>query len=497
MAFTPYATGKSLFGQKPSYLSDSLDQERLQSYELYEAIYWNVPETFKLTQRGTNDQPIYIPSARTIIDAINRYVAPDFTLNIHARGDGVVPDTDDVVAARLAMTDLWARERFRSKFNGAKRYCTIQGDWIWHVTADPAKPVGSRLSLNTVDPSMYFPQFDPDNIDRVEAVFLATPVTMGDDNYVRRVCYRRVVNGENTTITVEEGLFKTDEWESLDAKPQVVTRAVSALPPEITTIPVYHVKGFEEPGNPFGSSAIRGFESLMAAVNQVVSDEDLALALDGIGMYATTAPQPIDPSSKKPVPWQLGPGRVVHYPQGETFARISGVDSVLPYGDHYGRLWEAMKQAAGTPDVAVGTVDVQIAQSGIALALQLSPIIAQASEKNELIVATHNQMFYDIINMWYAAYEETVFVDVVADCVPGSAIPEDRAARFTELNDMLDRKVIDAAYYRSEAAKLGYVFPDDIGTRIADAIAADAAVQADAFATRVNTELTSGGDSQQ
>ena len=485
--FTPYSTGAALFGAPPTYVSDSLDKMRLQAYTLYEQMYWNVPDTFKLVQRGTNDAPIYIPSARTIVDTINRYVAPGYALNIHDRIESPNGDSADALAARLALSDFMKRERFAAKFNGAKRYCQIQGDWLWHVTADPLKPLGSRISINSLDPAVYFPQFDPDNIERIIAVFLAQQVTEGDETRVRRICYRKLVNGETTTITVEEALFKVDEWESLEAVPTTVIRAPEALPPEITAIPVYHTKGFEEPGNPYGSSEIRGLEGIMAAVNQTISDEDLALAMDGIGMYATDAPSPVDPQTKQPVAWQLGPGRVVRHPEGTSWVRVAGIGTVAPFGDHYDRMWEAMKQSSATPDVAIGTVDVQIAQSGIALALQLSPIIAKATEKDGLITATHDQMWYDLLNGWYPAYEQTIFNDVQVDSLVGSAVPVDRAARFTELNDMLDRGVIDTEFYRDEAAKLGYVFPDDIGARAT----AEAAAK-DSFASRVNNELNAG-----
>lgn len=490
--FNPYSTGAALFGAPPTHVSDSLDKARLQAYTLYEMMYWNVPDTFRLVQRGTNDAPIYIPSARTIVDTVNRYVAPAYALNVHDRVEGPNGDSADALACRLALSDFMKRERFGAKFNGAKRYCQIQGDWLWHVTADPTKGLGSRISISSLDPAVYFPQFDPDNIERIIAVFLAQSVTIGDETRVRRICYRKVPRSDGlNTITVEEGLFKVDEWENLEATPETVIRVPEALPPEITAIPVYHIKGFEEPGNPYGSSEIRGLEGLMAAINQTISDEDLSIALDGIGMYSTTAPSPVDPTTKQPVPWQLGPGRVVHRPEGTLWDRVNGVGSVSPFGDHYGRLWQGMKEAAATPDIAVGTVDVQIAESGIALALQLSPIIAKAVEKDELITSTHDQMWYDITNGWYPAYEQTIFNDVAVDSLVGSAVPVDRAARFTELNDMLDRGVIDTQYYRDEAEKLGYVFPDDIGTR-----AAAEAVAKDSFANRVNTELNNGGGGQ-
>jgi hypothetical protein len=227
----------------------------------------------------------------------------------------------------------------------------------------------------------------------------------------------------------------------------------------------------------------------MGGITQVMSDEDLALAIAGIGVYATDASRPIDPDTKKPVPWQIGPGRVLHH-DGTSFTRVQGATGLNDsYGAHYDRLWSALKMAASTPDIAIGMVDVQVANSGIALALQLSPMLAKAGEKNQIIMDVHNQMFFDWANMWEPAYEGNNYEGVVITTSPGDAVPIDRAARFAELNDMLDRGVIDTSFYRTECAKLGYAFPDDIGTK-ADAEFAERANASagGAFADRLNTE---------
>lgn len=490
VVFTPYATGESLFGSKPSWVADPLDQQRLMSYVLYETIYWNVPQVFQLSQRGTDDKPIYVPAGRTIIDTSNRYTAPGYSVSVSDLAGGT--DTADVLAARMALDDLMKRERFKSKFRGAKRYCQIQGDWIWHITANPDKPVGTRISMSVVDPSHYFPVHDPDNIEKVIAVFLAEQVAIGNDQFVRRVCYRKTAATATSPpqISVEEGLFPVDAWQDLEAQPEQVIRPMAMMPPEITAIPVYHTKNFEEPGNPFGSSEIRGMERLIAGLHQTISDEDLTLAMNGLGMYVTDAPPPIDPDTRRTVAWRLGPGRVVQVPVGNPphkWERVTGVSSVTPYGDHYDRLWEGIKQATGSPDVAIGSVDVAIAQSGIALALQLSPIIAKSSEKNDLIAESHDQMWHDLVNMWYPAFEETTFTEVKVESGFSDAVPVDRDTRFKELNDMLAGGVIDDQYYRDEVAKLGYEFPEDMAAR---ALAWRNSQQsaADPFAGRLNEE---------
>jgi hypothetical protein len=437
---------------------------------------------FKVALRGTNNLPIYIPTARTIIDTTNRYTAPRFGV---ATVDATTGNpSSDSQAALLALTALMRRERFRSKFNGAKRYGLIRGDWIWHVTADQSKAPGSRITLTALDPGMYFPIPDENDVDKIVGIHLVEQIETADGPRIRRLTYRKLEGGG---ITVEEGLFEVDKWGGPDARAQTVIMQPTQLPSAITSIPVYHIKNFEEPGNPFGSSEIRGLERIMSAVNQTVSDEDLALALEGIGMYATDSSHPIDPETGKRVPWQLGPGRVVHY-DGDKFHRITGVSDLKDtYGAHYERLWKALKESSSTPDIAIGTVDVTVAQSGIALALQLGPMLAKAGEKDELILDVHNQMFFDLTNMWMAAYEDLPFENVMVNCVTGDAVPVDRERRFTELNDMLDRGVIDTEYYRIEASKLGYTFPDGIGDR---ATAEFNLRNVDTFAGRLSDEET-------
>lgn len=474
--FTPYSTGAEFFGTKPSWIPNELDIERIQSYQTYEEIYWNVPDTFKVSLRGTNVLPIYVPSARTIIDTTNRYYGADFRPVVIGTGS-------DAVAAQLAISDFMKREKFRSKFNGAKRYGLIQGDQIWHLTADENKPVGSRLRATALDPGMYFPITDEEDVDRVIGCHLVELITTNDGPRIRRLTYRKTETGG---ITVEEGIFKTDKWGGPEDVPETIIRPEEPLPPQITSLPVYHTKNTDTPGDPFGSSEVRGLERLMGGINQTMSDEDLSLALVGIGMYATDASQPIDPKTKEPVAWQLGPGRVVHH-DGSKFDRLQGVGDLSgSYGAHYNRLWEALKQASSTPDIAIGSVDVQVASSGIALALQLGPMLAKASEKNDLLLDTQNQFWYDILTMWMPAYEQTTFEGIGVECTVGNAVPVDREGRFAELNDMLDRGVIDTEYYRTEAKKLGYTFPEGMSAR---AKAEYDARNAQEFGTRLNAEL--------
>jgi Phage portal protein, SPP1 Gp6-like len=487
--YTPYSTLVGLLPTAPTWPPTTVDQERVLSYEVYEKIYWTVPTVFKLSMRGTEDKPIYVPSGRTIVETTHRFLCPEFSVTVIDRlGAGT---TEDVTAAQIVLDEFFRREQFFSKFNGAKRFSLIQGDWIWHVTADPTKPIGSRLSIHAIDPSMYFPVTAEDDLTKILAVHLVQLVDRDGTSRIHRQTYKKIPQADGTNrTTVSEGIFETDNWFPLDSTPLEIIRAEEQLPDQITTIPVYHIRNFDEPGNPFGSSEMRGIERLMLAINQTLSDEELSLALDGIGMYATDAPQPVDPTTGQAIPWRLGPGRVVHHPTDTTWQRITGVTSMGPYGEHYDRVWEALKQSSNTPDIAIGMVEVSAAESGVALMLKLSPMLAKVGEKAQIILDIHTNLFFDLLNMWYPAYEDTTFDNVTVQCAPGSAVPVNRDERFRELNDMLSGGVIDTEYYRQEVTKLGYVFPDDMQARVD----AEREKNQDEFSSRLAAERQSSGD---
>lgn len=489
---TPYSTLEYFWPTSmPTWIPDMLDQERITSYNIYEQIYWNVPTTFKLVYRGQEDKPIYVPSARTIIEATNRYIAPDFGFVVVPRMDAAVPD-EAIAQATQVLNDLFTRERFFSKFLGNKRYGLIRGDWAWHIVADPAKLEGTRISIYPLDPGSYFPIWHPNDVDRVIGCHIVEQITNEKDEIVlKRITYRKspVPGG---FISVEEAIFSLDDWADVNgipSRPLQVIRPLTTLP-GLTSLPVYHIKNFEEPANPFGSSELRGIERLIGAINQTISDEDLAIALDGIGMYATDAPTPTNEDGEE-IDWVLGPGRVVEYPQGHKFERVTGVGSIEPMQSHIGYLEQKLQHATGVSDAAMGIVDVSVAQSGISLQLQFQPMVAKTNEKDKEITAVHAQMFFDLITQWIPTYEGLSFEGMTVEPKIGGKIPVDRVAKFTELNDMKDRGIISAAYYRAEATKLGYTFPDNIQAEIdaeADAAAARAAI-VDPFAATAEEEL--------
>lgn len=485
MAVTPYSTVVGLSGtvtatdnSAPTWVPWMIDQERVQSYGLYEAIYWGIPDTFKLVARGTEDKPIYLPSGRKIVDIADRYVAANF--------QWVTKDP----TAKMFFDTLFARETFRSQFQGNKLYGIMRGDWCWHVIGNPNKPEGTRITIKALDPGSYFPIFDPNDVDRIIGCHIVELIGEGDETRIKRLTYRKVQDavGVTTGISSEIGMFKLDEWGDPTSKAEQIVQPLAMLPPEIQSLPVYHIKNFVEPQNPFGSSEMRGFERIISAINQSISDEDLTLAMDGLGMYATNATA-IDEDGNE-TDWDIGPAKVMELKGNKTevfFDRITGVGSVVPFQDHIRFLQGELMSGSGTPDIAAGKVDVSIAESGISLLLQMGPILSKAEKSDQVILDVHAQFFHDLLNMWGPAYERlSVPEGTVVEPHVGDKLPLNRQQRFNELVVMLQEKVIDTIYFREQMSKLGYEFPEDMTARVA---AEQALV--DPVTARLNEEMAS------
>lgn len=484
--FTPYSTVRTFSATLPSWVPAE-DQERIASYQTYEEIYWNHPETFKLVVRGTENKPIYVPSGRVIVETMHRFYGKSLGFQV----DPTMGDETQQATAKALFGGLFARERMRSTWNAQKRYGLIRGDVVFHVTADSTKAPGSRISIHAVDPGGWFPIYDDRNLDRLKKVHLVDHfVNDQKKDSVRRLTYERMDDGSIWRSVVE---METAEFAKANPKMTIV-EPPAALPPAVTQIPVYSIKNFDEPGNPFGSSEMRGLEVIMAAINQAVSDEDLALALDGLGLYYTSSGGPVD-DNNEPTDWVLGPGRVVE--NVTDFARVSGVGDLKPYKDHVAGLWDFMKMASGTPDVAIGNIDVQVAESGIALQLRMGAILAKADEKEDSALDTLDQMFWDIRNMWFPAYEAANLPDVVVNPAFGERLPVNRKAEvdIAVAMVMTDPPIMSAATARERLAEKGIVFSQDEFTRIvserkalAEADAQAAAGAADPQAARMAQE---------
>jgi hypothetical protein len=208
-------------------------------------------------------------------------------------------------------------------------------------------------------------------------------------------------------------------------------------------------------------------ERLIGGLNQAISDEDLALALEGIGVYATDSGTPLD-ENDEPTSWNLGPGRVVELPDGKKFWRVTGNASLGPYQEHLKYLHEQIDGTFGHSAVAKGTVDVSVAESGIALLLQLGPLLARAEEREVMIRDIHNQMLYGL-GKWYTAYEGTQFNSLWSSAVQGQSgskwmlkfgpkIPLNMKEEFDKLTTLAAAKpaIVPMSYVRDKLRKMGY-----------------------------------------
>lgn len=485
--FTPYSTAQPLYTATPQWMSE-MDAQRVMSYQVYEQIYWNVPQTFKLEARGTDASPIYIPTGRTIVDTTNRYVGKQWAPTI----DPDYGTPADQATLRVFMSELFRRERFFSKYNANKRYGLIRGDWLWHVLGNDLKPQGTRIKIEAIDPASYFPVTHPDDPDKIIGCHIVEQIQdpKTQEWVLKRQTYQKGADpinndGSDTTIYNSIATFSAESWETFDAKALTVIKPPTALPPQITALPVYHVRNIETPGDPFGSSELRGLERIAAAVNQAVSDEELALALDGLGMYATDSGAPKDEQGND-TDWILGPGRVVEHGVGRKFERINGVGSVTPVQDHLAFLIGTLKEASSTPDIAIGKVTVTNV-SGVSLLLQMGPMLSKADERDDVIAGTHDQFLHDLISQWAPAYEQETFNAMMVSSF-GDRLPQDRAAKLQEIVAIANIPgAVDTNWIHSELGKLGFEFGTDTAHNAMTEMQARA-MALDPFAVRMTQE---------
>ena len=455
--FTPYSTVKPLLGEEMALWAPELDRDRIASYQKYEEIYWSHSEAFRLVLTGDTGRPVYVPNPRTICDTTSHFLLKG--LRIQAEKEGSKMDQ--------ALQAFLDREIFMAKFNTAKHSGVVRGDFILHITADPLKAPLGRVSINSVDPAAYFPEFDDDDLDRVTAVNLVEQIIDPDDPTkvnIRRLRYEYVGEGETRSVSSQEAVYEVRDW-WLESRVRITSLSPPhTLPPQITTIPVYHFKNIDWQGQPFGSSELRGYESIQTAINQSTSDEDVALALEGLGVYATDAPKPTDDEGNEEE-WSIAPGRVVEVPATSYFKRITGVENVKPFQDHLKFLVDSLYEASGT--FRGGTIDAAVAESGIALAIRFLPTMAKLEERDEQGVGKLTQLFFDW-KAWYSAYEGMTFGEEENILIAlGDKLPSNKNDILNMLNNALDRKTISREFYRQSLAELyGISFPDDMEAQI-------------------------------
>lgn len=469
--FTPWSSTRLIVSNKdrPSWWPEE-DQDRIASYDKYDQLYWNDPTQYVLRVLD-QEQPLYIPSARKIVDTTSHYYLKGLELKI--------PTPEKNQELKLALDSFVRRERFMSRFGTAKHSGVARGDYAMHMTADPDKDPGTRLSLTDLDPATVRIVVDEDDREKVLEVQIVNEIFLPEEPGKLRVHLLRYwytwsnADAQTGTRTVNrsEGIYeigdqKEEKWWT-EGRVQVQSLLNDEeLDARINTIPVYWFRNMDWQGQSYGSSELRGLEMLALAISQGATDTQAALSLEGLGVYATDGGRPVSDDGVE-TDWEVAPGRVMEVPSGSYFRRVEGVGSVKPMQDQIAYVEKSMEDAAALSDVALGKVDVQTAQSGIALAIKFQPTLAKIEERDTAGLETLDQMFFDW-RVWMQVYEGQTFEGPEQQITPeiGEKLPADRTERVNELNNMFDRSIISVKYYRQEMQALGYEFPDDIDAQI-------------------------------
>jgi hypothetical protein len=487
---TPYATAMPYVkGALNTWISDEYDRQRLASYDLYDDLFSNSPTMQTLMMRGTNEDPKLVPTAKILINTLARYVGRGWGYSVS------LPPTDPAAAtatlaeiltnnqaAVQAMDDFFRRENLVSAFKAGVKEWLRRGDWVWYISADEAKEAGSRISCRPIDPRTYFPIMDDEqDLDRITGASIVEQVPIGEEVGVKVQRWLKPSSpsykGDGTSITYECIVYELDGWDSEDDQTvfQVQTPMVSLT--GITQLPLYHIPNNQETGNPFGVSDLRGTESLLVGINQSVSDEDEALAMAGMGMYATDSGQPVDEQGRK-TGWILGAKRVIQLAVGTTFKRIDGITSVEPSQTHIKYQESRAQNSMGLNEVSMGQDTGNI--SGVALALKLSPTFDEADSKDDILNGIMTQLLHGL-GEWFSVYESIDLSGVVFTSTtdPSLRMPFDRDGRFQELVELRAAGIISDEFMKEELrSKFGYKIPLD-----------DAAEAGDPDADRVDSEL--------
>jgi hypothetical protein len=499
--FTPWSSLDSMLGKMPSWWPED-EQQRIAAYEKYDQMYWNDPTQYAIRVLE-NEQAIYIPNARTIVDTTAQYLLKGLRIFVDddakpaqdGRQIGEVDDgSKEKSPAQKFVDNFLTREKFYSKFHINKQAGISRGDWAFHITADPQKPAGERISIDTIHPGTVWrvtrldainyddpnPQGDPDEVVRMHIVNQWVEPTDAEKRVrIRKLTYEKRVVAGAKRVWREEAIYElnTEKGFWWGPTPEKVRQILEGalLPPEISQLPIYWYNNIDWEGQLYGSSDLRGLEFLEWAVSQGATDTQAALALEGLGVYATDGGRPVDDDGNE-TDWEIFPGHVAEVPAGSYFRRVEGVGSITPMMDQLKYLESKMYAATGMTDVALGQVDVQVAQSGVALAIKFMPTLARIEHRDISGLENTRQMFHDLQH-WYAAYEEAAFPEVDVQ-IDASKLPVNRVEALNELNNMIDRKIISRQYYRTELKKLGYNIPSNMDEEIAKEAKKDAELAA-------------------
>ena len=469
MTAVPFLNGVALPPQEQG-LAKWLDEEnaqRLAAYDLYDDIYQNNPNTYVMLLRGNEERPIYIPSARRIVNTMNRYVARGFNFTLGDADPAATVPAEQLAQSVLMLESFFTRERFNSKFNAAKRKGLTRGDFCLFIYANPLKPEGQRISIKSIHPKTVFPMRNDDGsvigYDIVERF-----VDSADDK--TRIRRQRYLKGSNplhpafgtaneAEASIQYSMVVLEEkgWQS-EVEQEITRTEVPLIEiAGITQLPVYHFKNNDDFESAFGYSELAGIEHIIAGVNQGSTDLDISLSMAGLGMYWTDSGSPKNDDGTDG-DWVIGPRRVVEVTPGSKFDRVSGITSSDPALSHISYLEETMDSTFGISDVVTGRADVAVAESGIALALRMGPILDAAEEKDTIINDVLTQMFFDL-RQWFDVYEKVNMDTLSITPTWGDKMPRNRDAEFNELMTLFGENLITAEYLLNALnEKFGYDF---------------------------------------
>ena len=517
---SPYATALKLERPAPAHVNNELDQQRVQAYWTYEDIYHNVEEAFIAIMRDDEGNEVarrYIPTARSLVEAVNRYLAKDiqFTpdpLVTAPDGTQTAPDPAALQQVLKLLGDLVKREEVMSKFLSLKRWMLARGDACWHIMADDTKPEGTRLRIEELDPGAYFPIASPTEPSRVTGCYVVTIVDDDEGEPIaQRQEYRKIMTPEDAakygvpvgSVFTRLSFYEEDGWDDRlpfteeDLKPIDAPAWVGdiplldgyALPSPIASLPVYHYRNDRSGNAPFGRSILQGIETVLAGVNQTATDEDQAVGLQGIGVYWTTSGRPRDAQGNE-VEWVIAPAAMLELEDKEDkIGRVEGATNITSLLQHTEFLKVSARESIGIPDVAVGKVDVQVAESGIALAIQMAPLLSGNEERELEIKTKTDQLLYDLINMWFVAYEGLNPMGVTFSTSFGDPLPLNRKEILEEIIALVTNKIISIVYAQKLLQeRLGYTIPAEELTAIAN----EQQTLLDPTGSRLDTEAAGG-----
>lgn len=532
---SPYATVSVYARPFPTHVLQSAeeDRQRLRAYDTYEDLYRNQSEVFAVAMNVDGENELLrrlIPTARTIVEATNRYLArglswagtmtaPTTATDAGGTGDSAAADaaTAEAVGATMAqLKSLFDREEFGAKFLSLKRWMLIRGDAMLHITADQAKPEGKRISITELNPGTYFAIKDPANAERVNGCYIVNIIKDDEDEDIAaRLEYQRILTPEDqakfngaplNTIFVRMSFWEPDGWDDRatdeDLKPVdaparfgesfALLLQGTTLPADITAIPVYHFRNNRNGSEVFGISEIQGIETLINGINQTATDQEIAVALQGLGVYWTDSGKPVDDDGN-PTDWVISPATMLTVQEGRSVGRVQGVGSVQPSLDHIKFLKGEQSETTGTPLISIGTLESATASSGVALSIEMAPILAKNEEKEEEINSKLVQMLFDLVTGWLPAYEGLQDNGVRVAPSFEDPVPVNEEAEIKKFTDLVTAKVISTRFARTMLAeRLGWQIPADEES----ALAGEAQASADLMGARLDAEVAAAAPAE-